>query len=478
MPVEPRSPAANKHSSMKHEPLEGNLHYGIDDREYLDRDAVQPDLLPTALNLLRWKLNQKAKREPKYRFYALYDRVYRPDVLERAWKLVGKYGKAAGVDGVTREKLEASAGGVEGFLAQIHEELRQKTYRASAVRRVYIPKGKTGKLRPLGIPSLKDRVIQMAVVLILEPILEADFEDCSYGFRPGRSAHQALAAIQQGFRDGLSAIYDADLKGYYDSIPQDKLMACVRMRVADRSVLGLIRMWLEAPIEEEKRRYNNERGTPQGGVASPLLANLYLHWFDKKFHRSDGPAHWAKARLTRYADDFVIQARYQSRRLEGWIEGQLEGWLGLELNREKTRKIQLREEGATLDFLGYSFRYEKDLHGRPWRYLNLFPSNKSMEKERDKIRELTGYQQCWKPVGELIQEINEHLRGWKNYFQVGYCRREFRKLDYFVQLRVARHLQRRSQRGYKLPKGISVYQHLKQLGLVQLSTEGKRARLR
>jgi RNA-directed DNA polymerase len=309
MPVEPRSPAANTHSSMKHEPLEGNLHYGIDDREFLDRDAVQPDLLPTALNLLRWKLNQKAKREPKFRFYALYDRVYRPDVLETAWKLVGKYGKAAGVDGVTREKLEASAGGVGEFLAQIHEELRQKTYRASAVRRVYIPKGKTGKLRPLGIPSLKDRVIQMAVVLILEPILEADFEDCSYGFRPGRSAHQALAAIQQGFRDGLTAIYDADLKGYYDSIPQDKLMACVRMRVADGSVLGLIRMWLEAPIEEERRQYNNERGTPQGGVASPLLANLYLHWFDKKFHRSDGPAHWAKARLTRYADDCAPRAQ-------------------------------------------------------------------------------------------------------------------------------------------------------------------------
>jgi RNA-directed DNA polymerase len=227
-------------------------------------------------------------------------------------------------------------------------------------------------------------------------------------------------------------------------------------------------MWLEAPIMEEKQRFNNDRGTPQGGVASPLLANIYLHWFDKKFHRQDGPANWAKARLTRYADDFVIQARYQGSRLKDWIEGQLEGWLGLVINREKTRTFQLKEEGATLDFLGYSFRYETDRQGRPWRYLSLFPSTKSLEKEREKIRELTGPKQCFKPVSELVEELNEHLAGWKNYFKVGYCRREFRKINHFVQCRMVRHLNRRSQRGYNLPKGISVYAYLNQLGIVQL----------
>jgi RNA-directed DNA polymerase len=458
---------------MKKEPLGSNPHYGAEDREYLDRNPIQPDLLPQPLRLLRWKLNQKAKHEPKFKFYALYDRVYRPDVLAAAWKAVAHYHKASGVDGITREAIERQPSGVEEFLEEIHLELKEKRYLAQPVKRVYIPKGNTGKMRPLGIPTLKDRVVQAAVLILLEPIFEADFEECSHGFRPKRSAHQALNQIKQNLQDGLTAVYDADLKGYFDSIPHDKLLACVRMRVADRSVLGLLQMWLNAPIVEEKEGKQqppnrNDQGTPQGGVISPLLANIYLHWFDKTFHRNTGPASWAKARLVRYADDFVVMARYQSEGLRGWIEHTLEKWLGLEINREKTRTLQLKDEGETLNFLGYCFRYEKDLKGRGTRYLSFFPSRKAMEKEREKIRDLTGPKNCSKPAKEMIAEINEHLLGWKNYYRIGYCRREFRDINWAVTQAIRDHLQRRSQRGYRRPKGLSWYKYIRQLGFAPL----------
>ena len=303
---------------------------------------IQSELFPDRVQVLRAKLHHKAKTEPKFRFYALYDRIYRKDVLEAAWKQVGKRGKAAGIDGVKAEELLDKEGAVEAFLDRIQEELRTKEYRASPVLRVYIPKG-TGKERPLGIPTLKDRVVQMATLLVIEPIFEADFLDCSHGFRPKRSAHGAVEEIRQNIRQGRSHIYDADLKGYFDTIPHDKLMACVRMRVTDRSVHGLLRQWLKAPIIERQCEKiqppkANRQGTPQGGVISPLLANLYLHWFDKKFHALDGPNKWANSRLVRYADDFVILARYQGVRIEEWVRSTLEDWQGLKLNSEKTQK--------------------------------------------------------------------------------------------------------------------------------------------
>ncbi len=426
--------------------------------------------LPASLSQLRQRLGQKAKQEPRFKFYSLYGLVMRRDTLEAAWAAVRENHGAPGIDGISIEMVEQSAGGIAGFLDEIQEALRTRSYKPGMVKRVYIAKA-NGKRRPLGIPAVRDRVVQTAVLLILEPIFEADFEDCSYGFRPGKSAHQALEKIREHLRAGYQEVYDADLRSYFDSIPQDKLLACVRMRVTDSRVVKLIRQWLAAVIVEEdedgKPTYRrNKQGTPQGGVISPLLANIYLHWFDRVFQRPGGPADWANAKLVRYADDLVVLARYQSERLISFVEEKLEGWLELEINREKTKVVKLRETGASLNFLGYTFRYDHDRFGRGHRYLNVMPAKKSVERERAKLHEMTNHRRCYVPIPVLIDQLNRHLRGWQAYFRYGYSNEARQQIRKALLDRLTQHVNRRSQRRFRKPQDVSYYAYFKRLGLL------------
>jgi RNA-directed DNA polymerase len=410
---------------------------------------------------LREKLGQKAKNEPKFRFYTLYGHLLRMDVLEEAWETVKRNGGTGGVDGVTIDAI--IRGGKEEFLEGIRKDLKEETYRPQPVKRVYIPKP-NGKLRPLGIPTIKDRVVQAALLLIIEPIFEADFLDCSYGFRPGRNAFQAIEEIRKAVNMGRDEAYDADLKSYFDSIPHDKLLKAIEMRIVDRKVLKLIRMWLEAPVQEEKGKLvKSDRGTPQGGVISPLLANIYLHWFDKCISKIDQ----VQVTLVRYCDDLVILAKQIGKGFVASIEGILEQRMGLEVNREKTKIVNLKLEGSELNFLGYRFRKLKSTR-MDREYCHVECSQNTLKRARMRIKEILSKKYNYRPVEGTVERLNKFLIGWGAYYHKGYPSRSFDKINFYAERRTIANLKSRSQRGYRTISGQKWSEVLKKLGLFRL----------
>ena len=427
--------------------------------------------------LMTERLARKAAAEPKFRFYRLFWWITHEQTLRCAWERVRANGGAPGVDGVTFQMIERSEGGVDGFLAGLQKELRENAYRASPLRRKYIEKA-NGKMRPLGIPTVKDRVVQCAVKTVIEPIFEEDFHDCSFGFRPNRSAQDAVARIAENVKKGKALVYDADLSSYFDTIPHDKLMAAVQMRISDGRVLGLIRHWLKVCVQEPNgvRISPKGRGTPQGGVISPLLANIYLHWFETIVSLT-AKACGQVMSIVRYADDFVILARSWADGFLQRVEGILEGRMGLTVNREKTKVLDFREPHTTLTFLGYDFRMVRDrLFGTGKRYLTFGPSKKSMKRVREKIHAITHARNGLLTVEKVVGRLNKLTKGWGAFYSVGYPSKAFHAVNGYALRRMARFLNRKSQRRYRLKFADTYYGELNHYGMYWLKWADVRRR--
>jgi RNA-directed DNA polymerase len=405
-----------------------------------------------------------AKQSRTRRFHALYDRICRSDVLREAWKRVRSKRGAAGIDGETLQAIEEIGAGQ--WLAEVQDALRTGRYRPSPVRRRYIPKG-DGRQRPLGIPTVRDRVVQMAAKLVLEPIFEAGFSECSHGFRPRRSALEAMEAIRNKGNQSHVFVVDADIRSFFDSINQEKLMLLVQQRISDRRVLKLIRKWLRAGVLEDGGVRETLAGTPQGGVISPLLANIYLDAFDRMWQRRC--SHLGV--LVRYADDFVVMCRRRSQAEAALREiRRMMERLDLELHPDKTRLVDLRYGRESFEFLGWTVRKRRSIQRLPrCHFVQRWPSPRAMKRLRRRVHELTDARRSGlRDVKELIALLNPILRGWGNYFRTGNSDDRFNQIDDYVHDRILRWMWRRGGQRSRFRRSKWPYSRLYGMGLYRL----------
>ena len=426
-----------------------------------------PDTASTAeqdtVRELQRTLYRAAKADPGRRFHALYDKVYRRDVLERAWEQVRRNRGAPGIDQTTIADVERY--GVTRMLDELAADLKEGSYRPLAARRVWIPKPGSSEQRPLSIPAVGDRIVQAAVKIAIEPIFEADFLPCSFGFRPQRSAHDALQVLIDEAWDGRRWVVETDIASCFEEIPHSGLVAAIEERIVDRQLLKLVRGLLRAGVMEDGQVQGRVAGTPQGGVVSPLLANVYLHRLDRAWKTEGGGT------LVRYADDLIVmcQTRQEAEAALAALTAILDG-LGLRLKASKTRIVHLREDGEGIDFLGFHHRWVRAASKRHRHVLFLarWPANKAMQHARERIRELTDRRRLLLPVEVIVQDLNRFLRGWAGYFRYGNSAHNFDKIRNYALMRLAGVVAKRHHRSRRFGWSVVAFQSPDQLGLISL----------